>query len=351
MTARLVAPVTAISLLAVAGLGAVPVDTSLDRAYLADIIGLSDSQIRQIESGTALTTTLSGRAGQEVVTFGVVRIRRTADEVLRSLRSLAVSPLGIKDRLVPLNEPALPSDWSTLTLAPAALSNLNHCRPGHCSVQLPVPAIEQLRGAATNAAARQVVHDIVTAYQHAGHRSLQPYADRNPSTSASAEYERLLASHEYLPLPLTTVRSYLDQYPHGTQADVADDFFWSVQDFGMKPTLRVFHRVVAEASAVADPTGHVSGVIATLQILATHYFSSSLEWHIVVRDQEDPQAAFVYHLTRSWTPGLAGLRGAMARSSAKRNGRQAVADYLEHARRAAEANTNKGMIQFGRPRT
>lgn len=341
MTVRLVGPVTVFSLLAVAGLGAMPADRPIDRAYLADIIGLSNSQIRQIDAGKPLTTTLSGRAGQEVVTFGVVRVRRSAEEVLRSLRSIAVSPLGIKDRRIPLNQPVLASDWSSLALAPAALSNLTECRPGNCSVQLPGPAIEQLRAQANNAVAQQVVHEIVAAYQQSGHRALLPYADRKPSTSPSAEYERLLASEEYLPLPLAQVRSYLNHYPNMAPNGLSNDFYWSVQDFGMKPTLRVFHRVVADASAVADPTGHVVGAMATLQILATHYFSSSLEWHIIVRDEADPQAAFVYHLTRSWTPGLAGLRGAMARSSAKRNGRQAVADYLEHARRAVEANANQ----------
>lgn len=336
MTARLVVPVATLSLLAVAGLGAKPADGPFDRTYLAEVVGLSDSKIKQLGAGTPLTTTLSGRAGQEVVTFGVVRIRKPADEVVRSLRSIAVSPLGLDDPRVRLHQPAQPGDWSTLTLAPAALSNLPTCRAGHCAVQLPEAAIARLQAEPTDAVARRVIHDIVTAYQRSGHRALQPYADRRPATSPSDEYKRLLASPEYLPLPLERVREYLDQYPHVSLPGVNSDFYWSVQDFGMKPTLRVFHRVVADESAVADPGGHVAGAMATLQVLATHYFSSSLELHIVVRDPADSGAAFVYHLTRSWTPGLSGLRGAMARSSAKRNGREAVAQYLEHARRIVE---------------
>lgn len=336
MIVRLTVPAAALAAVAMAGQSAVAARPSPDRAYLEDVIGLSSSEIREIHAGQALTTTLSSRAGQEVVTFGAVRVRRPAPDVLRSLRSLAVSPLGIDEQRHAISQPTRPSDWSPLSLTSEAMSKLPGCRPGRCPVQLPAHAIARLRAGATDADVRQVVHDVVANYQRAGHRALQPYADRDPATSPSSEYRRLLSAAEYLPVPLAALRSTLDTYPSAPQVSLESDFYWSVQDFGMKPTLRVFHRVVADESAVADPAGHVAGAIATLQVLATHYFSSSLEWHIVVRDPTDSGAAFVYHLTRSWTPGLSGLRGAMARSSAKRNGREAVAEYLERARRMVE---------------
>jgi hypothetical protein len=341
MNVRLMFALVAVALVAVAGHARLAARVSVDSDYLRTAIGLSADDIKAVQSGTPLTKTLSGRAGQEIVTFGVVRIKRPADDVFRMLQSIGISPLGITDRRTPVSQPTRPEDWSHLTMAPDALSHLTECRPGRCDVQMPAWAITRFADEATNTVARRVAFEVVSAYQQSGHRSLQPYADRDPGTPPSAEYERLLSTSEYLPVPMEAVRHYLDRYPTAATVGVTDDFYWSVHNFGMKPTVRVFHRVVADAAAVADPSDRVVGAVATLQVLATHYFSSSLEWHIVVRDATTPSAAFVYHLTRSWTPGLSGLRGALARSSAKRNGRQAVADYLEHTRRTIEARATQ----------
>jgi hypothetical protein len=150
MNVRLMSALPVVALVALIGLERPAARVSVDSDYLRTVIGLSADDIREVQSGKSLTTTLSGRAGQEVVTFGVVRIKRPADDVFRMLQSIGASPLGVNDRHMHISEPTRPEDWSHLTLAPDALSNLTECRPGRCDVQMPAWAIARFGDEASN---------------------------------------------------------------------------------------------------------------------------------------------------------------------------------------------------------
>jgi hypothetical protein len=108
MNVRLMSALPVVALVALIGLERPAARVSVDSDYLRTVIGLSADDIREVQSGKSLTTTLSGRAGQEVVTFGVVRIKRPADDVFRMLQSIGASPLGVNDRHMHISEPTRP---------------------------------------------------------------------------------------------------------------------------------------------------------------------------------------------------------------------------------------------------
>ena len=58
-----------------------PAPQSTD-AYLRTTIGLSAGDVRRVHAGEPIATSLDGREGREVVTFGAVRIDRAPEDVL-----------------------------------------------------------------------------------------------------------------------------------------------------------------------------------------------------------------------------------------------------------------------------
>lgn len=332
---------------AAAALGAAPQGAD---PYLRGVIGLSTGEVKRVHAGDAVATSLDGHDGREVVTFGAIRINKAPADVFEFLgttealrQGAAVEQLGI------VNSPPHPEDLSTFTMDQKSIVSLHECRVGHCGVQLPGWAIARFTtvpwstpDAATPAVhtiARAVALDTIRAYQRGGHRALSPYEDRRPPTNPSAEYTRLLSSAQYLPAPLAAVRHALNGFPHAPAKGVRDRFFWTVMDYGMKPTFRLSHMAMASGPALDDSSGLLAGAVATLQVLSTHYYSSTLEWHFVAKDRDNPSATYLYYLSRSWAPGLTGIRGRLSRFTIRSRGEEGIERYLSLTKRRLEGGT------------
>jgi len=340
-------PRFALALLLVAA-GGVAVATGAPQsgdAYLRSTIGFSAGDVSRLRAGEPVATSPDGREGREIVTFGAVRVDRAPDEVLAYLgridalrQGAAVQQLGV------LSSPPHPDDLSSFTLHPKSVASLKDCRIGDCGVQLPGWAVTRFSNAAdsVHGIARSVALEIAEVYLKGGHSALSAYDDRRPAVQPSDEYTRLLGTDQYLPAPLTALRHSLNGFPHRQARGVRDQFFWTVVDFGMKPTFRLNHMAIASGPALDDPAGHLTGVVATIQLLATHYFSSTIEWHFVLRDPQDPSRAYLYYLARSWAPGMTGIRGRIARYTVRSRAEEGIAAYLGATKQRLEAESGAG---------
>jgi hypothetical protein len=246
---------------------------------------------------------------------------------------------------------------ASLTLPSKDLASLGDCRPGSCDVKLPASAMPSFRTGidwkSPNAAARAndmmrgFVLDLVRRYQASGNAALGIYDDREDAIVASREFRALVASEHPLPLPVPELMAFLNDYPRNRPQGVDDFFYWSVVDFGLKPTLRVSHVMVY--TLAARPSG-VSHVIAIKQLYASHYFHTSLELRFLV-DDERRQARDRFHLlslTRSRIDGTTGLKGSLLRPIVSRRSRNAVRGYLDHLKRQVEL-TDPGSLETRPP--
>lgn len=316
-------------------------------SYLRGVIGLSAGEVKRVHAGEAVAKSLHGRDGREVVTFGAIRINAEADRVLAFLSTLealrqgpAVQQLGL------VNAPPQPEDLAAFAMEPKSITSLRECRIGDCELQLPGWAIAQFTsgvpwstpGAHTTGQtiARSIGLETFRAYQRGGHRALSPYEDRRPPTSPSDEYSRLLGSTEFLPAPLSALRDAMNRFPHQPVNGVNNLFMWALMDYGMKPTFRLSHMAIAAPPALDDPSGRLAGATVSLQLLSTHYYSSTLEWHFVVKDPENPTGSHLYYLSRSWAPGLTGIRGRVSRFTIRNRAEEGITIYLGLTKRRLE---------------
>jgi hypothetical protein len=138
-----------------------------------------------------------------------------------------------------------------------------------------------------------------------------------------------------LTAPASGLMAYLEEYPRSQPSGAEDFFYWSMVDFGLKPTVRVNHVIIYPLAG--GPSG-VSHVIAIKQLYASHYFHTTLELRILVEDERraDRRGFYLLSITRSRIDGTSGLKGSLLRPVISRRSRNAVHSYLEHLKRQVE---------------
>jgi hypothetical protein len=183
---------------------------------------------------------------------------------------------------------------------------------------------------------RGMLFDLVRAYQTNGNEALGHYDDGDETLPVADAFRALLAGSDLLPAPVPALIAYLEDYPRGRPTGSEDFFYWSVVDFGLKPTVRVSHVTI---DPLADsPSSGVAYAIAIKQLYASHYFHSTLELRFLVNDRQSsvPRGFYLVSITRSRNDGMTGFAGSLLRPIISRRSRNGVRRYLEHVKRQGE---------------
>ena len=117
--------------------------------------------------------------------------------------------------------------------------------------------------------------------------------------------DRLPEMGEFLP----GVRRYLLDFPAATLPGSDAFVYWQEANFGLKPTIRINHLVIAE-----DPSG---ATIASKMLYASHYFWTALELRVLVRDPERGPGFWFVTVSRSRSDGLSGFVGRVIRGKVR----------------------------------
>lgn len=312
----------------------------------------SAGEIRAVNAGQAVVKSLDTPVRQELAHFGVVHINVPPAKFMERFRDIERFESGpgvpqIRRFAVP---PKL-EDLAPLKLPERDITALRHCRPGSCDVNLSSEAIARFRNevdwssASAAADAQRLFHELMLerlrAYQAQGNGGLGRYEHDDRPVEVAGEFRALLTSAQPFPVPIPGLAAYLETYPRDRLSGAEDLFYWSVVEFGLKPTVRLAHVVIH--APPGKPSG-VSHVIAIKQIYASHYFHTTLELRFLVEDARR-QGFYLVSITRSRSDGTTGLTGSLLRPIINRRSRNAVRGYLEHLKRQVE-----GGLAESRPR-
>lgn len=311
-------------------------------------MGLSAADLRALDAGSAVIKSLDTPVREELAYVGVVYIDTLAERFINRFRDIErfESGSGIP-QIGRFGSPPQLEDLASFTLPPTDLKALPKCRPGDCDIKLSAAAMRRFRNevdwSSPNAAhqadevAREMILDLVRRYQADGNAALGYYDDGNDPLLVADQFRALLASGDQLPVPMPEFLAYLDDYPRGRPPGTEDFFYWTVVDFGLKPTIRVNH-VTIYPLAVGLSSG-VAYVIAIKQLYASHYFNTTLELRFLANDDRPSgrRGTYLISITRSRSDGMTGFRGFFLRPIIRRRSRNAVRGYLEYAKRQVEA--------------
>ena len=333
------------------GLGAALLTPAPPGSIVDDLLGeklrFSAADLRALDAGSAVIQTLDTPTREELAFIAAVFVDAPAERFVERFRDIVKFEQGPGiPQIARFSSPPRLEDLSSLTLPQADFTTLRGCRPGDCDVKLSSAAMRRFRDevdwSSPNAqhqadeVAREMIFDLVRSYQTEGNAALGQYEDGDEPLPVAEQFRALLASDDPLPEPVPELLAYLDDYPRGPLEDAEDFFYWTVVDFGLKPTIRVNHVTIYPLGESSRQSG-VRYAIAIKQLYAAHYFHTTLELRFLVDDDRRAGSGTSFiSITRSRNDGMTGFKGLFLRPIIRTRSRDAVRRYLDHVKRQVE---------------
>jgi len=276
---------------------------------------------------------------REIAMCGLVALRTSADQFLRTYLEnmtrqnnqtiLEAGRFG--------TAPAV-ADLQQLTIDAAEIEDLKACVAGDCSLKLSAKMIERLRREVDWDASdyeeqatlllKTMLTEYVRDYVARGPEALIEYHDKRNRIRLADEQQALGSASGYL-------TDLLREAGSGMQV-VEDVIIWSKIKFGLKPVLVINH---VRAYKPERETG-LQVLVASNQIYATHYFTSSLALTAFV---SVPGASpYLVFENRSRTDGLVGPFSKLKRGVIEKKSVAGLKAILEHSKTSIEGPAYAG---------
>lgn len=290
--------------------------------FFHNFVGLSDDQIRDIRAGKAIAKVLDTPTPDEVFVFGAVYINSTPERYLKIVSDIdALRKLPNYLALQKFSDPPQLTDLAGFTFNDEEIKELEHCKPGHCDVQLPTEAMESFqqsvnwsapdRAAQANRLTQQMALQGLLQYQQGGNTALGTYRDKTHAAVVAETFASMLRQMKAIPAYLPELEHYLLDYPKAPSGGIQSEFYWEKVNFGLKPTLRVVQAIVFRAASPDKP----AYAVAVKQLYASHYFETALDLTVCVKDAKR-NGFYLITVKGSQQEGLTGFKGGIVRKVA-----------------------------------
>ena len=309
------------------------------QAYLDQHVKLDSAARTRLLGGQPVTKMLDADPATEVAVFGAVWIDAPIDRYLAAVRNIERFESGGAFRVTKkISSPPRIEDFAQLAVSSEDVEDLRSCKVSQCELKLAESAIQRMRreidwkrpdaGEQVNRLARAMAFEYVTAYLHGGNAELAVYRDSDRPTFVAQEFTSLVDRLPDLDGAIAEMRRYLLGFPKVTLADSESFLYWQEATFGLKPTLRINHLVMARR-----PEG---AVVASKMLYANHYFWTALELRALLRDPQRGPGFWFITESRSRSDGLSGFVGRLVRGKVRGETEKGTAAVLQLTKRTME---------------
>jgi hypothetical protein len=269
------------------------------QGFLESKIGLSQKDIIKCDRDVVVKQVAMNDEPREIAVFAIVLMRVPQDvfipqfkQIDRFMKNDKLHQIGI------FSHPPEIDDLSSLQLPKSDFEEMARCRIGNCKVKFPAETLQQLqeidwsgKHAADSAMGlfRTGCVDYVRAYAEKGNASLMVYADKEKPMTLTEGFELLHSQETYLYRPHPVLMTYLKDFSRPSPQGVDDFFFWSLEDFGQRPTFTINQAAIYQKRQ-EENSAHM---IAVKQIYSSHYFQARLQiMDLVTAAPESSEPAF-----------------------------------------------------------
>lgn len=274
----------------------------------------------------------------DVAVFAAVRVQADGPRLVAWVNDIAaLKKSAYVKGIARFSDPPVLDDLRTLTLTDDDLRALRTCRPGNCALKLAGPEMAALRQAAASAGDgwrdavvgdfRRMVLDRVRTYLATGQAALPAYEDRDTPVPPASVFAALAQHSTFLVAHVPALVSYLERYPRPAPPGVTSFLYWSIEEFGNRPTLSVTHVAILQPDTDTMP----EAIVAGKQVFATHYMDGSLNITAIVRG-DTPADHYLVYVNRSRVDVLQRWFGGLARMIMDRRIKGDASDVLKGLR-------------------
>ena len=307
---------------------------------LLHTLGFTAAEIGEIDRGRPIARILETDRRQ-IAVAGAVRIAaprdrlvdrfRTVDYLKRSAAVIEVGTFGDPPRAEDLR--ALPFEEYDL--------DLRDCRAGDCRVRLSAEDIARFHRQADWRSAgwqqrsagiwRNVMAGIAGDYLVQGPSALPVYVNKPAPISVRDELNILVADSRFLADLAPELYAGLTR-PPGHPVSRADQLtYWSKEDFGVRPIMRITHQTIYQPAP--SGTGTPPVLIATTQLYADHYLDAALGLTLALDAPGEDSGFYLISVNRARTRSLTSWIRTVVRATVQSRSREAMLKIL-HATKA-----------------
>jgi len=310
--------------------------------FLSNQGGLSETELASVDGGAVVVKVLPTSVDNELAILGTARIRATTEFFLRMYRDIErfETGWGVTKKL---SDPPRLEEFGALQIPEEDWKSLRDCKVSDCELKLQEAGLVHLQsevdwsdpGASRKVTDffRQRALEYAVGYLEGGNEKLGVYRDGKKPTAIADEFRGLLEDSPYILSYRPELHRYLMDYPEATLPGASDFLYWSMVDFGGKPTFRLNHVTIYPLAEGVNE----SVVIASKQLYFSHYFHTGLELMTLLKDRAHPDDGFYFvALNRYRTDLPGGVFGKMARKAAEDSARDSTERYLSAAQGAIQ---------------
>jgi hypothetical protein len=309
---------------------------------LRDVAQASDADWAAVTRGEAFAKVL-GTDAREIAVAGAIRIAASSERLVdryREVENLKRSAIVLD--LGRLGTPPRTTDFASVPLEEYSL-DLRECHPGECRVRLGDPEIARFHREVDWSAAdwrqrsqavwREVLAAYATAYSREGRRALPTFANKREPLSVPAELSLLVDRFGFLNAFAPAFLAYLREFGPGGPDGMDELMYWSKEDFGVRPVLRLSHQTIYHPSGTPRAI-----LIATNQIYADHYLDAGLTLTMTIdaSDAGGKPAFYMISVSRARTRSLNGVLRSFVRSTVQNRSRDALRKILASTKTSLE---------------
>jgi len=337
---RLTALAGMTSLASVAALPSAPTSNLAPRDLLRSIGQFTDADWAAVERGQSVARLLE-TGSREIAVAGAVRISGSPDALIERYRDINVLK---KSSLVldaqRMSAPPVRADLDRMPLDEYSL-DLRTCRPGECQVRLAAEDVRRFqrdidwrstswRRDSANLW-REVLLSYVNAYNSGGRRALPVFVNKEPPLSVSDELALLVREYGFLAAYAPEFHAYLQEFGPRIPAGAEQAFYWTKEDIGVRPIVRISHQVIHRATG-ARPVA----IIVTNQVYADHYLDAALGVTLAIDAGDGGRGFYMIAVNRARTRSLTGILRHFVRATVQSRSREALRRILTNTKTAIE---------------
>ena len=175
--------------------------------------------------------------------------------------------------------------------------------------------------------------DYAAGYIARGAAALPVFVNKEEALKVESERAILLRQLEVLEPCAPQLYRYVRTPAGGRPRGLEDLTYWAVEDFGVRPVMRVVHQAMYRAPG---PDGSLA--IASSQIYAAHYLDAAENFVCaLVRPGSSGREFYLISVNRARTRSLSGVLRAFARSTVRGRSRDAMEKILTSTKASLEA--------------
>jgi hypothetical protein len=266
-------------------------------ANLIQQYGIKPSDWNKVTGGEIVTRVLDRHDNWELVLLGVVQLPGRPSDFAAFARQLEqFSNNRHVARMGQFASASLPQDLELLAVRQEDVKAVRSCRLGKCHMKLPSATIaalsqldsdDELYEAQVSRIVVGWLGEYLQQYLAGGNAALVEYADQQEPQSLERGFRELLSRFTVLAEQAPELYDYLQQGPAETPSEIENQFYWLIEDFGMRPLTTVTQSTMYRA----EP-GELWIVLK--QLYASHYLRGALRSLRVVAGPDTPEGPSSY---------------------------------------------------------